>query len=75
MSAPMRMVVDGITPVIIKLINKSNGQCTDDPDGQGGKEILSVYFIGDVRTNKVRDYVDGNDKQRCNDKVPQFHVM
>ena len=72
MTATMRMEVEGISSAIIKLIDESDSQCTNDTKGQCRKEEFTVNRVGNPRPDNECQEVNKDDNNRRYDEIAQF---
>ena len=64
MTAAMRMEVEGVSAIIVKLINESDSQCTDNTEGQRRKKKFTVNLIGNPWSDDKCHDVDQDDDYR-----------
>lgn len=74
MTATMGMEVEGVSSGVVKLIDESDSEGTDDTQGQCGEKKPIVNFIGYPGADDKRHPVDQNDKDRGYDEIAEFQI-
>src|SRR5688572_9442090 len=74
MPTTVRMKIESISPVVIKLIDESQRQRSNDPHTQCRQKVFSVSLIRNPWPHDVSSRINQHEQDRCNNQIARLHA-